>query len=167
MTADSLEELRQEASPATLFVGDELVDNCWPRASRMLRLWDDLRGDAVAPHLSAFSPKNIGEDIALMAFFDVERDPFRLKCRLMGSAFSQAIGYDATGTYIDEQGHTTPTTKRAIWVVNSISPMLVKDLQLVWSPERSYKSYSSLILPFVGDGEEVARIVYLNQFRSI
>lgn len=99
-----------------------------------------------------------------MALFDVERDPFRLSCRLMGSTFSQAIGYDATGTYIDQQEQTTPAIRRAVWVLKSATSMLVKDLQMVWSPERSYKSYSSLILPFVNDKEEVVRIVYLNQF---
>lgn len=167
MKAASLEELRREAAPATLFVGDDLLANCWPRASRMLQLWEELRGDAIAPNRSAISPRNIGEDIALMAFYDIERAPFRLRCRLMGSAFSQAIGYDATGKYIDEQEQTTPTIRRAVWVVHSVTPMLMKDLQLVWSPERSYKSYSSLLLPFIGEGEEVTRIVYLNQFRSI
>lgn len=166
MKIDSLEELQEKAAPSGLFVGDAVLPNCWDRASRMLALWHEMRGEAAAPHRSAFSPMNIGEDMALMAFFDVEREPFRLKCRLMGSAFSTAIGYDGTGTYVDERPGTQPLIERAAWVIHHVTPLLIKDLQLVWSPERSYKSYSSLGMPFLGDSGTVDSVVYLNQFRS-
>lgn len=164
---DSIEELRRLSAPAELHYGDAVEPHLWPMARDMFQLWHSLCQDAVAPRRAALSPMEIGEAMPLLCIFDVTgRDPFLMKCRLMGSAFVQAIGYDATGHFTDDYGRTELLNRRANWVCEHIRPLLITGLPLVWSPTKNYKTYDTLTLPFIGDDGAVDAILYLNQFHT-
>ncbi|SDE39140.1 hypothetical protein [Kordiimonas lacus] len=161
---DSLETLIGLSVPAKVYIGRDLAGNSWPLADRFLAMWQDLRGNKVAPPRTTLSPMNISEYLPFLTIFDVSYDPFRMKCRLMGSAFVGAIGYDATGHYVDDYPNTEPLIRRARWIVSKVQPMLIIGLPLAWSPEKDYKTYDTLCLPFLDDGDTVDTILYLNQF---
>ncbi|MFC4348408.1 PAS domain-containing protein [Kordiimonas lipolytica] len=163
---DSLETLIGLSAPARIFIGPDIASHCWPLAARFLHTWHELRSGKVAPERADLTPMKISEALPFLTIFDVEYDPFRLKCRLMGSAFANAIGYDATGNYVDSYPHTEALTRRAKWVIGKVQPMLITGLPLAWSPEKDYKTYDTLSLPFMGDGDKVEAILYLNQFHA-
>ena len=164
MTSKSLDSLMQLSAPAELHVGSEIESKCWPVALSLLRVWRESSGGRTAPKRNALFPADISNALPLVTIFDVERDPFLLRCRLMGTAFSDAIGFDATGDVAGRLPMSKPIIDRAKWIVDNVQPILMTALPLVWSPDKNYKTYDSLCLPFLGDAGEVDSIWYLNQF---
>ncbi len=120
----------------------------------------------MAPARAALSPMKISESLPFLTIFDISYDPFRMKCRLMGSAFVDAIGYDATGNHADDYPNTDALIRRARWIAAKVQPMLITGLPLAWSPEKNYKTYDTLCLPFLSEDNTVDTILYLNQFHA-
>ncbi|MEX0297712.1 MAG: hypothetical protein AB3N28_01480, partial [Kordiimonas sp.] len=167
MVAKTISEIRELSLPAELHTGASISHNCWPLALSMYELWKGKSADnKVAPDWRSLSPSEISEALPLVSIFDVNQVPFLLKCRLMGTAFAEAIGFDATGDDVRDIAGSEALMMRASWVVENIEPLMLVGLPLVWSPEKSYKTYDTLCLPFINKSNEVDTILYLNQFHA-
>jgi len=69
---------------------------------RLLRLWQ-TRGDATGvPQRGDFSAEELMGFGGRVVLIDIERDPFRLRFRLLGTHVTMAVGRDSTGSYLDE-----------------------------------------------------------------
>lgn len=165
-SVDSLETLIRLSVPAKVYIGADVAGHSWPMADQFLRTWQGLKGDKAAPARAALKPMKVGDAMPFLTIFDVSYDPFRMKCRLMGSAFVQAIGYDATGNFACDYPNTDLLIRRAKWIAAKVQPMLITGLPLEWSPEKSYKTYDTLCLPFLGPEDSVDAILYLNRFHA-
>jgi hypothetical protein len=68
----------------------------------VLQYWLAIHPRDRLPSRSGFDPSEVPAALGGMVLTAVERDPFRFRIRLMGTAVVQAFGKDHTGKYLDE-----------------------------------------------------------------
>jgi hypothetical protein len=163
MIAKPFDKLQCESAPASLYNSDEMKGHLWPDARFLYDLWQDKKGERKACSRSDLTPKEMITQLPWIAIHDVALSPFRMKVRLIGTQFVEAIGMDATGQFVDEMDNTAKLIDRAYWVASNCEPILYVGLELIWSPN-DYKHYDSLILPLINDENEVNMLLYFNQF---
>lgn len=64
--------------------------------------WRELKGSQDIPNRVQFDPSAIKFCLANVAMAEVERDPFRIRYRLVGTKLAQSYGRDLTNQYVDE-----------------------------------------------------------------
>jgi len=161
--ADDLETLKAMSAPAELFAGDDIPENSWPEAGFLYDVWDSKREARPAPSRSDISPFDMKKVLPLITLSDVETEPFRLKSRLVGTGFVDAIGFDPTGHYTDEIEHTEMLHRRSRWVVDNCKPLMTRGLPLLWSP-KDFKCYDTLCLPLIDEDGHVNMLLFINRF---
>ena len=113
--------------------------------------WLDIKGDRIMPARADFDPADLPKVLPLLSLEDVTYDPVRFQVRLVGSKTSSAR--DAKGQYLDEIPGTEDILAMLNQMVERKQPYSYTS-NIKWD-ERSYKTYSSLIVPFSEDGERV------------
>nr|WP_281500724.1 PAS domain-containing protein [Kordiimonas marina] len=151
------------SDPAKLYAGDEIPENSWPEATILYDIWDSKRGGRPAPSRADLSPFDMKKVLPLITLSDVEWEPFRLKSRLVGTGFVEAIGFDPTGHYTDEFEHTEMLHRRSRWVADHCMPLMTRGLPLLWSP-KDFKCYDTLCLPLIGEDGRVNMLLFINRF---
>ncbi len=73
-----------------------------PALRRLLEYWVSIHPADRLPGRQHFDPLQVRQYLPNVVLTDVERDPFRFRIRLMGTAVVTAIGRDFTGLYMDE-----------------------------------------------------------------
>lgn len=68
----------------------------------VLRYWLVIHPRDRLPGREQFDPSEVPTALGGMVLTEVERDPYRFRIRLMGTAVVQAFGKDFTGKYLDE-----------------------------------------------------------------
>lgn len=68
----------------------------------VLRYWLEIHPRDRLPARADFDPVRVPRALRNVALTDVERDPWRFRVRLMGTAVVQAFGRDFTGRYLHE-----------------------------------------------------------------
>lgn len=68
----------------------------------LLRYWLAIHPRTGLPGRAAFDPLEVPRALPSLVLTDVERDPFRFRVRLMGTAIVAAFGRDFTGRYLHE-----------------------------------------------------------------
>lgn len=63
--------------------------------------WVANRGEEI-PDRSAFEPAQMKAALPYLLISDIEREPFRVRYRLVGTKVVEATGIDFTGRYLDE-----------------------------------------------------------------
>src|SRR3569623_2093005 len=64
--------------------------------------WSAHRGSAGIPDRSAFDPTRFARLLPNMIISEAERDPFRIRYRLVGTKVADVLNIDLTGRYLDE-----------------------------------------------------------------
>jgi hypothetical protein len=75
--------------------------NC-PKTRRLYDYWDRLRGDRVAPSRRDIDPAALHDLLPNLMIVDIERHPFRVRYRLVGTEIVAVTGFEFTGRYLDE-----------------------------------------------------------------
>jgi len=153
-----LEQLRDLSQPATLYVGDEVPGRCWPDARVVYDLWLTKRGHRVAPARQDISSQDLQSFLPQVSLFDVSLEPFSMRCRMMGTGFTRAVGFDATGHKVSEYQGTEMMIERAKWLATHVQPMLLLNAPMIWSA-KDYKLFDALILPLI-DGQGVCNMIF-------
>ncbi len=68
----------------------------------LLRYWLAVHPRDRLPGRRNFDPAEVPAALGNLVLTDVERDPYRFRIRLMGTAVVRAFGRDFTGMYLDE-----------------------------------------------------------------
>jgi len=127
------------------------------RLATLYAHWRALpRGGRRFPARAAFDPFDIPDALGALWLLDIERDPFRLRYRLVGTRIVAAVGEDATGRYLDELPNADPErpldlsrfrltadTGAATWA--RTRPHLLK--------AATWTEVENLVLPLAADGE--------------
>jgi len=127
-------------------------------AKALYDYWTEARGTAPLPPVSSLDPTLLPRAcLPFLSVLEVERNPFRLRSRLAGTAMVEQIGSDPTGHYLDELSGMEAQLARMEWCVREGKPYLTDD-RVSFAPNK-HKRYQVLILPF-GDSEQgVQRLV--------
>ncbi|MBT6140015.1 MAG: PAS domain-containing protein [Rhodospirillaceae bacterium] len=131
----------------------------------MFDYWLDQKGRAVAPNMLAIDPLKFPRGaLPYLAIMGVERDPLRFFVRLYGTAYREHVGIDLTGHYTDEYPTLQTQIERATRCVEAHKPYIVSTLGK--TTQRDYKRLFVLVLPFVDDLGEVAKLLHVVEFSS-
>ncbi len=89
---------------ASFTQGQKILDTItqW-QLRQLLQYWLQIHPKAKLPSRKDFDPSSLVEALPYIAMMDVEKNPFRLKFRLIGTAVTRAFGRDFTGKYFDEE----------------------------------------------------------------
>ncbi|MEO3433019.1 PAS domain-containing protein [Inquilinus sp. CAU 1745] len=69
---------------------------------RLSDYWNGLRGDRPAPRRDEIDPSEIGSLLPYIMITQLERDPFRVRFRLVGTKVVEITGFEFTGRYLDQ-----------------------------------------------------------------
>ncbi len=97
-----------------------------------------------------FDPVEFPRVLGNITIFDVERDPWRFRVRIVGTRIVQETGRDTTGVCLDELENVETITLRARWAAESGRPYFVPQAPVAWT-SKNFRCYSTLALPLVDD----------------
>jgi len=125
--------------------------------------WLKSKGDrelpparAIAPHAI---PKPLLGDCSIMSVEDGKK---RFHIRLMGTRVVQALGFDLTNCWGDDQPNAAEVIAACMNCVDSRLP-LYSEISTAWAGH-DFKRSKSLMLPYAGPDNSVRRILSYVQF---
>lgn len=139
-----------------------------PALRGLLEYWMSIHPGDRMPGRQDFDPLAVPRALPNMVLTDVEREPFRFRVRLMGTAVVKAMGDDFTGRYLDE-----------VWPDSSDQPLIAHRVEVAGSGLPNYRHGVSptkfrldflpverIFLPFAADGREVDMILSMMIYMS-
>ncbi len=131
--------------------------------------WQELVDRDPYPSRDKLDPTDIPELLPSICLVDVEHDPARFKVRLIGDKIKDGMGFNPTGSYVDEVAGTEDVFERFKSVVET-GRGYWHDTRLRFGP-KDYKRYSVVCLPLF-DAERrvnmllVAAHIYFDETRA-
>jgi hypothetical protein len=130
------------------------------RPLRLLAYWQDKRRDGRLPARRDIDPAELREHLGNLVLIDVQREPLRMRYRLIGSAITHAMQRDSTGKYYDEL--YGPELLAQIetsfrWLIANKAPLRASGE--AFYPDRNFYRYEVLNLPLAEDGENVDMVL--------
>ena len=144
----------------------QLAEDCDPGVREIYAYWCSIRPpDTRLPGRQHMDPLDIPRLLAQVWLADIERNPFRARFRLVGSAFVKTMGLDLTGAYLDEcfDNFTGSEPHDAlVEVCSSGIPAWRRGAALLTRPGYNAKQIERISLPLAADGETVDLILGLS-----
>jgi len=143
---------------------NELSRADWhPTVVEIYEYWRSIRPADGLPGRQHVDPLNIPKHLlAGLWLLDVQREPFRLRYRLVGTRIDRAIGRDVTGQWLDEAHpqikENVPFIERYRNVVLTRSPSHREGKPTLWTHE-TFARIENLLLPLARDGATVDMIM--------
>lgn len=135
-----------------------------PRLLQLLEYWHACAPPGRLPGRQHINPSDIPKLLPGIWLLDVQRDPFRLRYRLVGTRIVEAIGREVTGQWLDQAhphvGDTSAFYRRYRAAVEQRLPSRRKGPATLWSHE-DYRTIENIILPLAADGETVDMLLVL------
>lgn len=129
----------------------------------LFSVWCDWRGTDRMPMDAQLDPAQIGPALAFLSLVVVEHDPVRFFVRVVGDGVREGTGTNYTGRYLgDTKGMEVGVARLEEYIRNPV-PAIDFRIPMEWSP-KSYKTCSSLLLPFQGSDGRVARMLICLSF---
>jgi hypothetical protein len=130
-----------------------------PGLTRLYRYWCAIHpASGVLPGRQHFDPVDIPDLLPGIALLNVQRAPFRLRYRLVGTAVVHALGREVTGLWLDEAHRGKfeggASAERCRLAVDRAMPDWHKGGSLL-SPRREIAAVETLLLPLARDGRSV------------
>ncbi len=138
----------------------DLPDDC---ARQLWLWWSAAVKDDVPPRREDFDPIKVPRALGGITIFDVERDPWRFRVRIVGTRIVEETGRDTTGVYLDELEGAEAVIRRARWAAENRRPYLVPTAPVMWTSLK-FRHYSTLALPLVDDSSQTCMILYYMSF---
>ena len=145
----------------TAVVGEET----WhPKLQRLLRYWRSIHPPGGLPGRQHLDPMAIVDLLPGLWLLDVQRAPFRLRYRLVGTRIVESIGREVTGEWLDE-AHPHVATEvdffaRYRRVVETGVPNRRRGAAKLWA-HADYREVENAIFPLASDGRSVDMLMVL------
>lgn len=133
------------------------------RDERLLNLrdyWDGKRSGRPMPSRQDIKPTEIVRLLPNVLLVDIEKEPFRLRYRLIGTKINETMGRDSTGKYYDEiyDGALLENIYLSFRsLIDRRQPL--RTYGEVFYEDKSIYSYETINLPLSDDGESVDRVL--------
>ncbi len=135
-----------------------------PKLHRIIAYWKDLHAGDRLPGRRDIDPSAIRDLLPGIWMLDVQRTPFRLRYRLVGTRMVEAIGREPTGQWVDEVHPHSASTEafmvRYLRVVESRVPSRRRGTARLWS-HNDYREIENVVLPLAADGVRVDTLLIL------
>jgi hypothetical protein len=158
MTTDGIQGDLQAVRDA----GKAVIKNgCDPRIATLIEYWLNIQPADRLPGRDHFDPLDVPNLLPHLVLVDVERDPYRFRCRLMGTTVVKAFRNDLTGRYMDEalDGFNESNAYRfRVQVAETWMPGYYKGPATL-SFALDYADVEYVHLPLASDGETVDMVL--------
>lgn len=121
----------------------------------LYKYWLQLKGDKLMPTRADFDPMKIPKSLPNIILTDVSYDPLRFKTKLIGSKLK--IPMFVKDKYLDEYDYMLPIIEMISLMIKNKKPYFYRS-QNQWT-HNIYDEYSSVVLPFSNDGENINIII--------
>ena len=138
----------------------DLPDEC---ARQLWHWWHASNEHGVPPRRQDFDPTKVPHALSGITIFDVERDPWRFRVRIVGTRIVEETGRDTTGVYLDQLENTELIIARARWAAENRRPYFVPLSPVTWT-SLNFRNYSTVALPLVDDAGRTCMILYYMSF---
>jgi hypothetical protein len=130
-----------------------------PRLTRLYGYWRAIRPPGgLLPGRRHFDPVAVPDLLPGIWLLDVQREPFRLRYRLVGTGIVSAIGHEVTGLWLDEAHpglmEVPACLQRYRRVVERAAPDRRKGEPRLWI-HHDFTAVENLLLPLARDGRQV------------
>ncbi len=138
-----------------------------PKLQRFYLYWKKLHPPGRLPGRQHFDPLDIPDLLAALWLLDVQREPFRLRYRVVGTRIIEAIGREVTGMWLD-QAHPHLVNDAAYFdryrtIVETRTPNRRRGKPKAWAQDE-YREVENLAAPLASDGETVDMILMFSVF---
>jgi len=125
----------------------------WGRGST-LQQREHLKPDMLIDHLPY---------LVLVDYVAAEK---RFQVRLIGTKYTEAIGFEVTGKFVDEVPKTEAMQARFSWIVENKKPYYAYLDEMAWA-DKDYRHYAVVGCPLFDDNGDVNMILYRVSFDNI
>jgi hypothetical protein len=143
--------------------GDESSRDAWhPRLKRLYEYWKSIHHPRGLPGRQEFDPSAVPDLLPNLWILDVQPEPFRLRCRLVGTNIVSSAPGGLTGKWVDDvrphirdipgyfdRPRAVVETKRPSWRRGPSRFEL----------DAAFASLENLLLPLARDGQQVDMIL--------
>jgi len=112
------------------------------------------------------SPEALRDHLPYLVLVDYLLSEKRFCIRLIGTKYTEAIGFDPTGMFIDEVEHTKAMQKRFMWVIDNKKPYYAYLDKMAWAG-KDYRHYAVIGCPLFDDLGDVNMILYRVSFENM
>jgi hypothetical protein len=130
------------------------------------QIWLDIKAREGLPARSHFSFTVLKDHLPYLAFIDHEKATGRFKVRLIGTSYSQVIGFEATGKYIEEMPNAEGMKKRYEWLVEHRAPYFASMDSMKWGKDE-YRNYAVLGCPLFDEKGDVNMLIFRVSFERL
>lgn len=137
------------------------------RVLRAYAYWRKAHTPAGLPGRPQIDPLQLRDLLPFVWLVDVQREPLRLRYRLIGTAVVDVLGRDMTGQWFDE-AHPDPQSQvsylnRAGSVIQERLPNWRRGRPNLWM-HQTYTTVQNLIMPLAADGTHVDMLFNVSTF---
>jgi hypothetical protein len=135
-----------------------------PKLQRILAYWQQIHPPQGLPGRRHVDPIAIADVLPGVWLLDVQREPFRLRYRLVGTRIVEAIGREVTGQWLDEAhphlANDSVYIGRYRKVVETAEPSRRRGTAKIWLHD-DYREIENVVLPLASDGKNVDMLMVL------
>jgi len=137
-----------------------------PSIKQLHDYWTLCRGRRAMPRRADIDPADIRHLLPKVLLVDIERAPFRVRYRVVGTDAVAWQGRDFTGYYLDEVRFNKPGELLALYrrAADEKAPTFRSD---TWPmPNGVTRAVETAILPLSEDGEDVTQCLAIEDFEE-
>lgn len=133
-------------------------DRWHPKLQRLFRYWQSIHPAHGLPGRQHVEPLALADLLPGIWLLDVQRQPFRLRYRLVGTRIVEAIGQETTGLWLDEAHPHLLEHKHYLDRYERVVAGKVPDWRRgparMWTHE-DYREIENVVLPLASNGTDV------------
>jgi hypothetical protein len=137
----------------------EPLPPCDAKIEALHRYWRDIRpGESLMPGRQHLDPAAIPALLPTIRLYDVHRDPWRFRYRLVGTELVRVLGHDPTGTWFDDllaKDNGAHSGVDLIFVASGQGISYRRGFPLHFQPDKNHLSSERILLPLARDGSTV------------
>jgi hypothetical protein len=132
---------------------------CDAKVAELHRYWRSIRPPgAVMPGRQHFDPASIVRMLPSVRLYDVHRDPWRFRYRLIGTELVRVLGRDPTGRWFDETVPAALASHYAedlVFVASAQGVSYRRGFPVFSAPGKDHLTAERILLPLARDGRDV------------
>lgn len=156
-------DINNDSEVLTSFDVDDIG---WSDGQTLYNWWNSARKNRPFPARRDFSPANMTPLLPTIQLIDVGDETRHYSVRLVGTKITEVLGFDPTGTALDDIPNTAKVRTLYDWVVDNQKPAMKTNLPITWA-DKEYRTFSTIILPLGPEGQEVSMLLMHFYFGEI
>jgi hypothetical protein len=149
------------------FIAEPTIDQIpFDSLKKIFKIWRDLQAEHTYVKRKHITPKMLVDHLPYLALIDYEQDSKRFKVRLIGTRYSEAIGFEARGIYIDDLPNSEALLDRFTWLVDQEKPYYACLDEMNWAG-KAYRNYAVVGCPLYDDSAKINMILFCVTFERI